>query len=393
LMINGGDKIFKIFRIDHIGDTIGEKIIQHMLNVRALIHPDESIKFIVAEVEERMKVLRQAQIDIISRGSRDATEQLARLKGQIPEEQHAKLTARAAKLEHEMVRETAAKYGKESVARAVLEAHAEARANPKAPLTKLWGEFLTDQSPSKAGGIASAIKDARLAAIVGLIETGNLAKLLAWDVAYSGKRDWKTGFLVLASGMSVAAAVADVGSVVAKSVFSGDAWSYQRLKFAGGMLSSGATLIGAVLDFADARKEFNKGENLLGWLYRAKSGLGFFSVLATGLTTFAYAAPLVQRITGNAAKGKAITVFGERAAAIVARRILFMSVGGWVTAGVFAIQIVILILDDDAMEKWCSRSAFGKNFGKEHYSTNDKQVEEFHSAMSEVSASFLGLLG
>lgn len=401
LAITAGDKVFKVFRIDKMGDVIAEKIILHLFNVRAMIHPDESLAFIKAEVEQRAAVLRQAQIEVIQRGSRDSAEQLAKLRGQISEEAHAKLTAKANEIERQLVRQTAAKYGKENVAQVAMELEAEARANPKAPLTKLWGDFLSDiekaevaskgGSPTEAFKLSKkadtarlAIKDARLAVIVGLVETGNLAKLLAWDVGYSGKRNPKTAALVLASGMSIASAVADVGATVAKSVFSGDAWSYQRLKLTGGALSCGATLIGAVLDFADSYKEFDKDRALFGTLYFAKGTLGLLSIAATGFTTFTYAAPLVQRMTGGAAKGRVLTVVGEKAASIVARRILCMSLGGWITALIFGVQILILVLDDDALQKWCERSAFGTNFKNDPYPDGERQVEAFYAALHEV---------
>ncbi len=297
----------------------------------------------------------------------------------------------AERLKSQDVNAADAKFGIGSVAGEILSMTEEARANPKTRASQLWARFL--QNPTgevgKTKAIESALKDIRLGAIVGLIETGNLAKLLAWDVAYSGKHNFKTVASALASALSVASAVADIGSVVAKSVYSSDAWNYQRLKLWGGGLSCGATIVGAVVDGNESFNEyFKKDRKIFVVLYATKAALGVLSATATVFTTLTYAQPLAARLLGKAAAGKFVTAAGKKAAWLVARRVLFMSIGGWVTATIFAVQILILVLDDDALVKWCARSAFGVDFAEDPYSSGPKQVDAFHSALTDVNSLF-----
>ena len=158
-------------------------------------------------------------------------------------------------------------------------------------------------------------------------------------------------------------------------------------------MSSAGTIIGAVLDLFDSKKEYSKSDRqVFGLLYRIKAACGITSAAATLLTTFTYAAPLLKR-RGQVAAGQAATKLGTAATNIVMRRVLFMSIGGWVTAATFTVQLLIIVLDEDALQKWCARSAFGIDFEKDPYGNGAKQVEAFHSALSEVSSTLFGFQG
>jgi hypothetical protein len=149
-------------------------------------------------------------------------------------------------------------------------------------------------------------------------------------------------------------------------------------------LAGGASFVGALLDLVDGRKELAKKHYGLMSLYLLKSFLGFASTFATGLTAFTYAAPLVQRLTGRAAAGATMRVVGARAAAIVGARILFMSVGAWITLGTFAVQALIWMFTDDALESWCEECAFGAKRNQGWATNPTQQMSALDKALIEV---------
>ena len=329
--ISVGDAVFRAFRIDKLADYASEKIIQHIFSIRGFVNPADSINLIV----------KQAQSEGLLR-----EQTLQRLR----------------------------------TARVFLAADTPAIRNAQAEaLRGEWRKF-------KAGGSdasASAIKDARLALVVGLIEGMNFAKLLA-DCRQ--KNDMKSWLSLVASGMAITSAMFDVGAVVAKNLPSmGNAsWGYQSLKLWGGVLSSGASFIGGGLDLRDAGKQRSDGYFLLAFLYDAKGAAALTSGALTLAVTFTYSAPLVARLTGDAALGIAVRAVGARAAAFIGLRVLGMALGGWITVGAITIQVVIWWVTPDALEKWIDHSAFGKNRETGGYRTPEAQVKALQEALAAM---------
>jgi hypothetical protein len=94
-------------------------------------------------------------------------------------------------------------------------------------------------------------------------------------------------------------------------------------------------------------------------LYGLKALLGAGSAVATGLTSYSYAAPFIERAFGRTAVVATAETLSSRAAAVVATRIIFMSAGMWVTAGIFTVQVIIFLVKDDALQGWLSLTPFG----------------------------------
>lgn len=301
--VSVGDRVFKAFRVNGLADYVSEKIIQHVFAVRAFVSPDDSAKLI--EVQAKNEELSRSQ----------TLKRLATASTFMAADMPLIRTAQTAALE------------------------------------EAWKEF---KSRLPAG--PTAVKDARLAVAVMLIEGVSFNKLIA-DCAV--KNDAKSWWGLTASGLTITSALFDVASTSAKSVFGGESWSYQRLKLAGGILSSAAASITAVLDLIDADKFYGKGDRLTAYSYLAKGILGGASAGLTAATTFTYSAPLIGRLTGHAGLSTAAGAISARAAKIIACRILFMSAGAWLTVVIFSIQIFIWVLSNDALEEWCSLCAFG----------------------------------
>lgn len=325
--MSAGDRIFRHFRIDGLADHASEKIIQHMFSIRAFVDPKDSLALIVA----------QAANEAESRG-------------------------------HLLRRLRAAETFLAADTPAIKTAQAEA-------LRAGWAKFKATNNDAP-----SAIKDARLALVVMLIEGMNFSKLLG-DCAT--KNDAKSWWTLAASGITISSALFDVASAPAKGLFGAESWSYQKLKLFGGVLSGAATAITVGIDLSEAGKAQKKGEVALRNLYRAKAILGGINLGLTVATTFTYSAPLIGRLTGSQVAAGAARAVGARAAAIIGVRILFMSAGAWLTVGAFGIQCFIWIITDDALEDWSERSAFGKNT-KNRFGSPQSQKQGLEQALVEV---------
>jgi hypothetical protein len=329
LVSSAGDRFFKAFSVPGLADHASEKIIQHIFSLRTFVSAKDSAELIEAQAKNEGLVRSQ---------------QLQRLRS----------------------------------AKAFMAAGTPAiRTAQSDALGKAWQEFKTKNS-----GATSAMKDARLAVLIMLIEGVNFNKLIA-DCAM--KNDAKSWWSLAASGVTITSTLFDVASVSSKALFGAESWSYQRVKLAGGLLGSAASVIGAVLDFRDASKFYGKGNTLLTGMYSIKGGLGSINAGLSAAATFTYAAPLIGRLTGNAALGSAARLLGARTAAVIGFRILFMSAGVWITVAVFGVQMLIWVISDDALEEWCSLCAFGESrTNRDAYATANTQASALEKALLEI---------
>ncbi len=393
--ISVGDRAFKLFRIEGVhADSVGEWMVRHMYNVRALVDPADSMHLISAATESRIKNMLAAES--VMRARRLADQQAGLDKNysksvidqknapHLPEQNQAlfdKAYAKRAEEIQQSIKNKSYKLPHSRHYEVFLELEGKILADKSSEVSKQWDKIYNDKGASDS---IKAIKDCRLALVVTTIEAINLSKLLLWDVKHEGKTDAKTGAFILASLMSIGSGVADVASVVTKSAFGGESFAYQRLKLWGGGLSAGASYIGAVVDLIDYRKHLKKDEYGFAGLYLLKSMLGFASFGFTGMTTFAYAAPLIQRMTGTAVITEAATVVGARAVGYVAARVLFMVLGSWATALTIFVQIAIIMLDDDNLTKWCKRCPYGPESKTDPFSNNEKLVSAFKEAVADA---------
>lgn len=329
IVIAAGDSVFKQFRIDKLADYASEKIIQHIFSVRALVDPKDSLNLVKVQA---------------------ANEQLSR-----------EQTLRRLRAAH-----------------AFLAADTPAiRSAQTDALRAGWASFRS------SGSAASAIKDARLALVVALIEGVNFAKLIA---DCNAKGDARSRWSLLASGMSITSALFDISATVVRNLpgMSDAAWGYQKLKLLGGLLSGAASFIGGVLDFFSAKEKRSDGYLPLAVLYGMKSFLLSSSGSLVLTITFTYSAPLIARITGSAAAGTVVRNVGARAAAVIGLRIFGMALGGWITVGTFGIQVIIWCVTPNALEKWVDHSAFGNKRNNNGARTAEEQQKKLEEALVEM---------
>jgi hypothetical protein len=100
--------------------------------------------------------------------------------------------------------------------------------------------------------------------------------------------------------------------------------------------------------------------------------------------TFTYSAPLIARLTVNAAIDIAVRTVGARAAAFIGLRVLGMALGGWIKVGAITIQVVIWWVTPDALEKWLDHSAFGRKRDTGGYKAAEQQAKALQEALAEM---------
>lgn len=334
ITMTAGDAIYRAFRINKVGDFVSEKIIQHIFCLRAYVDPVDSLRLVAAQAKEQ----KLANADILRR-MRTAK---AFLGFDPPEGVHE---------------------GRVDVS----------RSQQAASLAEAWESVKKNSSKGPA-----AIKDARLAVVVMLIETANFAKLID-----ESKGDNKAYATIAASGMSITAATIDIAGVAAKNIWGNEAATYQKLKLLGGLLGGAASIVGAGVDAANSAEQYEKGRWNLVVLYGMKSASSFAGGLLAGTTAFTYGAGVIYKITGRAALAQAARATSTVAVEIIAARIFMMSVGAWITVITVGLQVLIWKFTPNALEDWCEGCTFGPKAKRKGWNPK-QQLDEFDKAIVEV---------
>lgn len=260
--------------------------------------------------------------------------------------------------------------------RAMLEALPEdKRYSTKAQLlTQAWDDF-------KGRGKFDALKDSRLTLAVMLVEMFYLKKLIK-----DSEGDAVTRTRIGLSAASLTAGAFDIWSLAHKAIWSNDDMTYQKLKLYGGALSGIASFIGGAMDLYKGGKKWEPGHYTVASLYILKGFTGMAAGAMTGLTAFTYSARYIETAGGKKAV-RMVTVEGvTRAAAVggkevVIRRVAFMSAGLWLTLIMIALEVVIIYFDDNDMEKWFDKCAFGKKSAKDGYKDMLEQTKAIRAAV------------
>jgi hypothetical protein len=308
-----GDAIMRDFKLASALDYAGEKMVQYMLSVRALVNPLDSLQLIQAQAKND-GLIRQQTI------------------------------------------------GRLRTARAFLASDQPAMRNAQTEsMRRAWEDF------KKSEKAPTAIKDVRAALLVMIIEGVNFSKMAH---ACIEKGDAKSWWGLVASGMTITSGLFDVAGGIlknmtqnAKGEFDKGAslWSYQRLKLFGGVLSSATAAIGMVFDVEDMFKSHAEGQKLVTILFGAKALLGGVSAALSVATALTYSSPFLKNLVSRSVVALSARVTTSVGGEIVAARILLMSAGVWVSLAIFSMQVLIWIFSDDELQKWCALCIFGED--------------------------------
>jgi hypothetical protein len=240
--------------------------------------------------------------------------------------------------------------------------------------------------PDAKRGSFNAARDARLALIVAIFEAFNLYKASA--NAAKAPNNGRVQAQLTAAKLSTSAAAIDVLSNMVKGLAgAGDrAVSYQALKFGGGALSIVASGYGAALDWGERKRTWQLGDYRMAILYGERAAFQATGAFLTGLTTLSYCSPLILTFGerfGQRFAGEAITW--------AAKRLVFWRAGlllASIEVSVFLLFLtgVIWAFEDDALEKWLDRCAFGllRDELSERHLDADTQMKAYLEALGEV---------
>ncbi|WP_278185402.1 T6SS effector BTH_I2691 family protein [Xanthomonas oryzae] len=245
----------------------------------------------------------------------------------------------------------------------------------------------------------------RLGALTGVLELVNFINLLS--KADKQARDY--GSLV-ASGAALVSVCSSMAEKVGKEFFGEASRSVAKMKAIGGWLGGFGTYIGVYYDAGDVVRFASRENYGLALLSLTKSGAGFAVGSVQFLTALAYSSPVLEKALGR--RGIVIWLDSlkaglQAAAAKDAEHFLAKSsmkkigvwmlrLGGWeVTIALLSIDVLIYVVEPDALEKWCESNSFGKTseggwlgFGASgpHYKKLKEQEDAFQKAISQVTA-------
>lgn len=328
-----GDAIFAKFRINQLGDFVGEKIIQTVLLQRAGISYSDTMAL----------VRKQAELEKLSR--EETIERLSKVQSQYRNG--------APKSSQKLMYET-------------------------------W-----DAMKSTDEGI-KVLRSSRIATVAALLEAVNFYKLMS----AAPERDTRTK--LMQSGASMLSSLITITMTPYYGALK-DSTRSQSWKLVGGGLSSFGTFISAWIDGEKASDAYHKQQFDALFIYTGKAFMGLAAGTATFIDATSTAAPLLKKLAvryGTVVVIEAIEKATERVVAWAALRAVTMLTGWEVTVGLLVLQTMADRLMPNELESWCSRCAFGT--GQEtifrvtdhsvaRYTAPSQQEKDFVDAMTKLS--------
>ncbi|MFL9867986.1 hypothetical protein PQR67_27750 [Paraburkholderia fungorum] len=296
-----GDAIFAKFRVNQVGDFVGEKLIQTILLQRAGVPYEDAI----ALVRKQAELEKLSRLDTIKR----LVMARAALRSPVP----------------------------------------EGASNATKELYETWDKVKLADDGKKP------LLMGRIAVVSALLETVNFVHLLA------GAQDKDTKLKLIQSGASLCSSLVTISMTPYYAVLKNSVRS-QSWKLIGGGLGSMGTLISAWLDVEKAGEGRDKGQYDAATVLYVKFGLGTLSGTAMLIDAISTAAPLLKKLAtryGTEVVMAAVETITERVAIVAGLRAVGMLIGWEATIGLLLLQALADWLTPDALEAWCSRSAFG----------------------------------
>ena len=330
-----GDAIFAKFRINQLGDFVGEKIVQTVLLQRAGVSYSDSMTL----------VREQAKLEMLSR--RETIERLLR-------------------------------------ERSLLRTGAPGNApRAKQALYDVWNGMKSTDDGVKA------LRSSRIAVVAALLEAVNFYKLI------TGAPDSDTRNKLMQSGVSMLSSLITITMTPYYGALKNSVRS-QSWKLVGSGLSSFGTFISAWMDAEKALDGFGKSEFNAFGIYSLKALAGGAAGVAILIDATSTAAPLLKRLAkryGTVVVIEAVEIATTRVIALAALRIVGMLAGWEVTIGLLVLQAMADWLTPNELESWCSRCAFGT--GQEttlritdhsvaRYTTPSQQEKDYVNAMTKL---------
>ncbi|MEK2611303.1 hypothetical protein WLF18_19550, partial [Pseudomonas shirazensis] len=173
--------------------------------------------------------------------------------------------------------------------------------------------------------------------------------------------------------------------------------SLGRYRFWGAAMANAGGLISIWWDIQDSIKlageastDLTPRKGLLFTAYASRVTATFLLLGAQSTLAFSQAGPLFTwwaSRTGNPALTAVIQGLSNTSARLAANRVALTLLGriGW-QAGliILAATVIIIVLDDDAFEKWCDRCCFSAKKEVDRYKKDSDELSALFNATSEL---------
>jgi len=166
--------------------------------------------------------------------------------------------------------------------------------------------------------------------------------------------------------------------------------SLGRYRLWGAGLATVGGVVSIAWDISDAEEAKIRSKSMLAAAYRTRAVSTFALLLGQGGIAFSQASALFQWLsisTTSAKISNLLSTLSTLSAKLAANRaaMMFLSRLSWIGGTiVLATTITLLIIDDDALEKWCSKCCFRLKASSKGYVKDTEELEALFSAMSEV---------
>ena len=262
-------------------------------------------------------------------------------------------------------------------------------------------EYLTEEIAKGAHGDYYKV---RLAGLIGILE--GLGLFLRASKEDKGTREWVEFSGAALAVTSAAMETLAVGTEMVKNrtlvssvTHKGAVVGLGGLKLFAGSLASVAGAIGAVLDFMDATKAFEKKRLLLATALVVRGTAQLSLAVMGAVIGYSFSAPLFEHWARRSAqqgwtgfsRGMTAAAQGAQwlnnpaAKAAVARVAIVIRVAAGVTWVGLAITVLMFIFADDDLEDWCQKSVFRtKPEPDDGFDSEGKEMEGLYLAFQEV---------
>ncbi|BDU09792.1 hypothetical protein PRtIB026_A26750 [Pseudomonas sp. RtIB026] len=206
------------------------------------------------------------------------------------------------------------------------------------------------------------------------------------EVVAAGLASAAAGFELLAVGTEQTLLGVGRNSAIAR----GADISLGRYRLWGAGLATVGGVVSITWDVSDAREATARSKSLLATTYWLRAGSTTALLLGQGGIAFSQASVFFQWLSMSANqtwKSSLYATLSTLSARLAANRaaMMFLSRLSWIGGAiVLGTTITLLIIDDDALEKWCSKCCFRLKPSDKGYVKDAEELEALFSAMSEV---------
>ncbi|MDH1145636.1 hypothetical protein N5C60_13585, partial [Pseudomonas mosselii] len=206
------------------------------------------------------------------------------------------------------------------------------------------------------------------------------------EVVAAGLASAAAGFELLAVGTEQTLLGVERNSAIAR----GADISLGRYRLWGAALATVGGVVSIAWDISDAEEAKIRSKSMLAAAYRTRAVSTIALILGQGGIAFSKASAFFQWLSMSANqtwKSSLFSTLSTLSAELAANRaaMMFLSRLSWIGGAIIlGTTVTLLIIDDDALEKWCSKCCFRLKPSDKGYLKDAEELKALFNAMSEV---------